>query len=558
MLLSLLGTWGLSFADSAAFLKADPTFANEKKDMMATLLSELTQTFRPTFSERRLVELAVELQPMYDSLPKDGHGKLGYVVSRYALHRLFVKRHGWFIRGLMPSLTDFNASSFNSFLRSLAPSQLRHFLGDFETNGISLHGLSVLAATLEDLIHKEAREHLEVAYNVLDVSVGETIGQDISDEVIDTYMTLYVAGAKFENVTLGKVKASKSFLTKHTQDWPETRMWIRDVQKNVSVQLCGGSQTTCQLDFNDSLHIVERIVEGYADFNEGECKKLKATLLKKEEGETGRVRLADFYSLGLSGTWEFNEKVDYLRAIGAIDDSIGMHPRLIVPNYVSSWVNCLRASSLYAVCCRNECENLVGQLEKQIAVPSAHPDYIMRLVENLSTGTAPAPQKVSQLLYTRLDKIAANYDGKVPLHGRLFAQWMHHAFPRECPYPHEAGTTNPQTPGDWMEETGSDTTTLSEEEMRMHVLQGASVDGVEHGKDSLPWSDVEDVIVSRPPVPALPWSTTRRRLLFRLSPAAEALLCAGILLAVLVAAKYLPTLRDLVSPPPSWKEHCFD
>ncbi|OLP24478.1 hypothetical protein AK812_SmicGene48940, partial [Symbiodinium microadriaticum] len=22
-----------------------------------------------------------------------------------------------------------------------------------------------------------------------------------------------------------------------------------------------------------------------------------------------------------------------------------------------------------------------------------------------------------------------------PLHGRLFAQWMHYAFPHECPYP---------------------------------------------------------------------------------------------------------------------------
>ena len=39
----------------------------------------------------------------------------------------------------------------------------------------------------------------------------------------------------------------------------------------------------------------------------------------------------------------------------------------------------------------------------------------------------------------RLDEIASLHAGPVPLHSRLFRQWMHHAYPRECPYPHEAG-----------------------------------------------------------------------------------------------------------------------
>ena len=88
-----------------------------------------------------------------------------------------------------------------------------------------------------------------------------------------------------------------------------------------------------------------------------------------------------------------------------------------------------------------------------------------------------APRALSQALQTRLREVANLHGGRVPIHGRLFAQWMHHAFPREllggifvvcrqekegiprggtamirprCPYPHEFGTTSPQTPDEWM------------------------------------------------------------------------------------------------------------
>jgi len=55
-------------------------------------------------------------------------------------------------------------------------------------------------------------------------------------------------------------------------------------------------------------------------------------------------------------------------------------------------------------------------------------------------------------LLERLEKIA-DADGLVWLHGRLFAQWLHHVFPLECPFPHgsaavvqvEAGWEAPAT-----------------------------------------------------------------------------------------------------------------
>merc|ERR1712232_648482 len=106
------------------------------------------------------------------------------------------------------------------------------------------------------------------------------------------------------------------------------------------------------------------------------------------------------------------------------------------------------SSSEYSVCCRNECEDLMGHLE----APTASPDRILQLVQNFNSADFPAPLNISDLSRTRLQTIAEKHGGSVPLHGRLFAQWLHHAFPQNCPYPHASGATNPLTPDQWMKE----------------------------------------------------------------------------------------------------------
>merc|ERR1719160_2392823 len=70
-------------------------------------------------------------------------------------------------------------------------------------------------------------------------------------------------------------------------------------------------------------------------------------------------------------------------------------------------------------------------------------------------------------LEQQLDRIAKTHRGKVPLHGRLFAQWMHFAFPQECPFPHRAGGAAVKTP----EEFG-DAYVATPDEMEKHVAGG--------------------------------------------------------------------------------------
>merc|ERR1719277_1976873 len=72
------------------------------------------------------------------------------------------------------------------------------------------------------------------------------------------------------------------------------------------------------------------------------------------------------------------------------------------------------------------------------------------------SDSVDAPRNLSASLVSRLWEIADHHDGSVPLHGRLFAQGMHHAYPLECPYPHAGGTTQPLTPDEWMDQSGLD------------------------------------------------------------------------------------------------------
>merc|ERR1719265_2263877 len=94
------------------------------------------------------------------------------------------------------------------------------------------------------------------------------------------------------------------------------------------------------------------------------------------------------------------------------------------------------AGTHYSICCVDECIGLQQQIEAQIAAPSAHPEEILAVVEHMPSSTIQAPRNVSAGLRQTLDKVAKLHGEKVPLHGRLFRQWMHYAFPHECPYPH--------------------------------------------------------------------------------------------------------------------------
>merc|ERR1719502_1358564 len=115
------------------------------------------------------------------------------------------------------------------------------------------------------------------------------------------------------------------------------------------------------------------------------------------------------------------------------------------------------------ICCLNECEGLMGAIEAEVRAPVVSPSEIVTVVQRL-LSSAEVPRNLTAPLITLLDKVAEQHRGKVPIHGRLFSQWLHYVFPQECPLPQRNADHNPLTASQWME-LGKDAV-LSDEELQ--------------------------------------------------------------------------------------------
>merc|ERR1719181_1812056 len=446
------------------------------------------------------------LQPIFNALPKSEQGGLSHTTVRYALHRVFVQRHGWFIQGLDRAGQAWNESEAGpaGILTDQVPAYVQDlFEQRLAGKGLGLHELAILAATIEHLVHKEALSKLGEAFQLHKRLPTDLLNVEDANEILETYMMQYILGEHVANMSARVVKKLKSKMPEIYLAWPETRLFIRNMRTNIT----SGAEN---LDFAMIARVAERIGEQFGNFQNKECQQLKSALLKYEDRGSGRVRLPDFYKPAYgseNGAWQFQESAPYLKQLGALDDSDLENQRVIIANYLGSQANCIASSNFYSVCCMDECESLLVHLENDIKAPEATPDRILSLVGSLPSATMSAPRELSTKLRSRLHEIAETHAGTVPLHGRLFLQWMHHAYPRECPYPHISGSTSPQAAMSWQAASGEDSVASNEEIQRIvendqnstsPVTESESQDDV----DLVPWLHEEELLVVRPAAPA--------------------------------------------------------
>jgi len=473
------------FLANAGSLSYDELKAAIMDEVMAALGSgnRLTQ--------QRLEGIEQSLRPIFLAMPKNELGNLDHASARYVMHRLFVQRHAMYIKGLEPgggSWSDGTASAAD-VLQDRAPEVVQTMFEDrLKGKGLGMHELAVLAATYEHLIHDEAVKRLEVSFSALNQSLDSKLNEFEAHELIDTYMAIYIDGKNVSEMSPASVAAQKARLNDYYPGWRATRKFARQVQSSVVASKASADD---QLDFQGLSAVVEEIGERYGRWQDAECRDLKTSLVKLENHGTGRVLLKDFYGAGLDGNFQFSESVDYLRQLGALDESMDQ-PSVMIPNYVNAHSNCLASSSIYSVCCIDECEALLGHLETKIAEPEASPKRILELVSQLPSATVVTPRELSLDLQQRLEDIASHHDGTVPLHGRLFAQWLHHAYPRECSYPHVSGSTNPMTTKEW-EKNASVSATTSQ----MREVVGRYEDYGPATPAELRWEHHEELIVER-------------------------------------------------------------
>merc|ERR1719150_854158 len=184
--------------------------------------------------------------------------------------------------------------------------------------------------------------------------------------------------------------------------------------------------------------------------------------------------------------WKFWESKEYLRHVGALDESNPRRLSVVIPNYVYSMNNCLASSSFFSVCCTNKCERLMSHVEREIAAPTASPQRLAEVVAALPSDFVDAPRELPASMLSRLRKIGdLHRNGEVPLHSRLFAQWMHHAYPQECPFPHSVRGQSTLTPEDWSAQTGLE---HSLDRTELALFAETELHHENRGSDVLPWS----------------------------------------------------------------------
>jgi hypothetical protein len=476
----------LNTADARALRNQEgPSGTINAEDLKKTLIEEIEKNFASFGKRGRLARLEGALKPLFDSLPKNEHGNLGHSPVRYALHRIFVQRHGWYIKGLEPDGDSWNATSPAGILKDRVSSYVEEIFEErLGGRGFNLHDTAVLAATLEHLIHDESQTRLSKSYELKKIPTDRELTRAQADTVLDEYMKHHLLSDDMAS------KVSERDMKDIFPGWAETQQFVRDIRGEIE-----RTSTSGKLSFAAMTHVVEEVGERFGHFQNAECSAMKTKLIGLGDGGIGRVPLSSFYKTSVDGDhFEFQESEQYLRQLGALDDTDPSHPSVIIPNYIQSATNCIASESLYSVCCLNECEQLMSHLEQEIDAPDAAPTRIAAIVASLPSSTVEAPRALSAGLIEKLDEAAATHGGTVQLHGRLFGQWMHHAFPRECPFPHVAGSTNPQTPDEWMSVQGQESF-ATKAEMRKYTDNAKPL---EAGRELNLWHIEEELLVPFP------------------------------------------------------------
>jgi len=272
--------------------------------------------------------------------------------------------------------------------------------------------------------------------------------------------------------------------------------------------------------FADAQAIVSGISTQFGTFWEPECESLMQSLESIDREGNGRVAMWRFYAKSLGGgEWRFQESVEWLREIGALDETSRLvGPQVMSSNYVQSSTNCVVAQKHFRICCASPCHNYYAELEAAIGAPEGVPEDILAIVANLTYGFDDEAPKITRSLKAQLQDIARENEGMIPLHGRLFAQWLHFVFPTECPFPHKAGTISGLSP----HEVGQSKYMATKAEMRSWVQRGR----VEHEtKKNGTWvAHVQKVLGNSTEGPMDMWSHEEELLSHRLlqsRPSAE-------------------------------------
>jgi len=394
-------------------------------------LSDILSGHASAAAAKRFAAIEASLWKTFQSLPKNSMGRLAPAAVRYIVHGYFGKEHGWQIKGLEAHGVQMNASSSKvhdaSILQEKAPLLVESLLeARHQDHGLAFTDIVAMVSVLEQLVLEESATLLEAAYRLNGNSVDAHLDEAALHRVLKSYLVLFGQGSK---ANLYDVSQHQATLGRRSREREEDFALLAILSFDYVHQHKINPFVPRQYSFVEASEIVTDLAQRYGKWQNAHCSDMKAHLAELDPEGSGRVPLGLLYAQPTSAAYRFSESSDYLRKIGALDETTST-PKVLITNYILGPSNCIASSSYYSVCCLNNCDSIMDEIEHKVLAPTASPERLLSIVQDISHV-----QVLPRGLAEKLHDIAERHGGEVPLHGRLFAQWLHFAFPHECPYP---------------------------------------------------------------------------------------------------------------------------
>ena len=205
----------------------------------------------------------------------------------------------------------------------------------FEVHVRTLEVSAIFVATLEQFICRghtsQARLHGQQG------SISRYLTFQILVEVLETYMSHWILSDMAFPYSVNDL--GREVLFQVMPNWNDVAKFVVVVKSQDFVRWRQPFKENNVVFFDkntvqDAHTVVRSITRSFGDFYQTHCASMKEALFDMDVKGTGRVHLATFYHRGVDSEPRFGESEDYLRALGALDESSLWHGKQVVAGVV--------------------------------------------------------------------------------------------------------------------------------------------------------------------------------------------------------------------------------
>jgi len=332
---------------------------------------------------QHLESVELSITQTFHALPKDANGRLDVRSARYLLHKHLAKDCGWLLQGLEfhgykdeVSKEIHRLRIFESKVPELAQALSEARPAD---HGFSLGDMVAIFAAIEQLVLDDTLQLLQIAYKQNNRSTKAVISEKALEDILLSYLLNIIGGtSKLTKDVKAHRKYKQHKLKQNASSptsWKEMVIFQRDAVHNYLYAYRRSINPFAPRRFTLKavVQIAEDIAMQFGRWQDVECRQMKEDLMEMDPDGSGRVPLSTFYKHRETADYQFSESTDYLRTIGALDESVPSAPRVRIANYVMGPSNCIAHSDYYCVCCLSECEKIIDELHEEIQAPTVEP-----------------------------------------------------------------------------------------------------------------------------------------------------------------------------------------